>query len=196
MKDKSENLLSVDEIQNWVKAKIGRRLHMAAVHLGREGYSLGFEGFLTAKGLQGHLGLETYPCFQITRYREATHANHVVEKLMAGKADILLLSYQIYPEDPFIKKEVKELGQNRKLPRHLVKVIVGEEFGRSSPRFLGYDLGLGEEISPLEAAQKIVYQWDQKMGSARHEGRASHASHEGPSLQEPKRSLWNIFGRK
>ena len=176
--------MTIEDVERWVKDNIKRCLHIVSVCLGREDYTIGGEALLTAGGVQGHLGLEAYPCFQITQLRNKIEKERSVDDILGEfsslKADIGIISFQNFPQDSHVTKQMKALGQglkkSKKQLQNFVSVIVGPQMEDSMAHSLGYDLGFEEDVIPLKVVQDILYVLE---GKARGHGR--------------KRKVWQFF---
>ncbi len=163
------------EFVSYAEKTFGRKVAIAAVSNAQDAEALPIDSILNRKGWGGEAGLESYACFQIHRFLDQLEIQGWLQKAAEHQVDVLIL-----PQRPDSKtctiKALKDLLKlvkaEKKLPTHVLKIVIGSQITPDIALKAGFDAGFSATRSPNEVASFIL----QELGKHLRKDSASSAS--------------------
>src|SRR3989338_11384790 len=92
---------------------------------------------------------------------------HLIEKAAEHRADAILVSKMVTQQDQHLK-DLRDLTRlirdEKRLPRHLVKIVGGPRIDHRIAKSVGFDAGFGPGTRPVEVANFIVNEMIRRTG--------------------------------
>ena len=139
------DVLSKEEINNYIKEQIGRKLVVLGASTGTDAHTLGIDAILNMKGFAGHYGLEQYEMIEAYNLGSQVLNDEFVKKAIELKADILLVSQTVTQKDIHIKNltQLADLLEAEGIRDKIVLICGGPRISNELAKELGYDAGFG-----------------------------------------------------
>ncbi len=164
---KIENpLLSFDEINDLIKAKIGRKLVVVGACIGSDAHTVGIDAIFNPKGFNHDWGFERYPWFEAHNLRAQVRVEELAKKVVDLKADAVLVSRVVTQRDEHIvelKKFLEQVKNTEGVQSHLIKICGGPRITHAEALSWGYDAGFGPGTRPSQVASFIVHEYLKRM---------------------------------
>ena len=160
-------ILPFEELVSLVREKIRRKIVVVGGTTGTDAHTVGIDAILSIKGIAGDKGLEYYPFFKVINLRAQVDNHHLVEKAVEAQADAILVSKLVTQQDQHLKdlKALSKLLQGeKKLSKHLVKLVGGPRMDHLTAKKVGFDAGFGPGTKPSEVANYIVHDLIRRLG--------------------------------
>lgn len=157
--------LNFEQINEYIKNKIGRKLVVVGACIGSDAHTVGIDAMFNMKGYAHDWGFERYEWMSAHNLRAQVAAEDLISKLVELKADAVLISRVVTQRDEHIVefKNFLELLKNRTdIPAHLIKICGGPRVTHQEALSWGYDAGFGPGTKPSEVASLIVYEFHKR----------------------------------
>ena len=138
-------VMSKEEINNYIKEKIGRELVILGASTGTDAHTVGIDAIINMKGFAGHYGLEHYEMIEAFNLGSQVTNEEFVKKAIELKADVLLVSQTVTQKDIHVKNltELVELLEAEEIREKVILICGGARISNELAKELGYDAGFG-----------------------------------------------------
>ena len=159
---KLENpLMTYDEVNEFIKTKIGRKLVFVGGCIGYDAHTVGIDALFNPKGVAHDWGFERYPLLSAHNLRAQVSCEEFVKQVVDLKADAVLVSRIVTQGDEHVgefKKLIDKLKETPEAQPHLMKICGGPRVTHREALSWGYDAGFGPGTKPSEVASFIVHE--------------------------------------
>ena len=141
-----ENVYTMDEANEIIKAKIGRKLVIVGACTGSDAHTVGIDAIMNMKGYNHHFGLERYPEIDAYNLGAQVPNEKLIDYAEKVNADAILISQVVTQKDIHIKNltEFIELLQARGLREKFIVLVGGSRISNKLALELGFDGGFGK----------------------------------------------------
>ena len=153
--------LKFDEINDWIRAKIGRKLVVVGACIGSDAHTVGIDAIFNAKGFAHDWGFERYSGMEAHNLRAQVAVEDLARKVSELKADAVLVSRVVTQRDEHVvelKNFLEALKKGEGVAPHLVKICGGPRISHQEATSWGYDAGFGPGTKPSQVASFIVHE--------------------------------------
>ncbi len=137
--------MSKDDINTYIRNKIGRKLVILGASTGTDAHTVGIDAILNMKGFAGHYGLEHYEMIEAFNLGSQVTNEEFVKKAIELKADVLLVSQTVTQKDIHIKNltQLVDLLEAEGIRDKIILICGGARINNELAKELGYDAGFG-----------------------------------------------------
>ncbi|MFW9821109.1 MAG: B12-binding domain-containing protein, partial [Candidatus Thorarchaeota archaeon] len=156
------DVMTKEEINNYIRDKIGRKLVIIGASLGSDAHTLGIDAIINMKGFAGHYGLENYEMLKAINLGSQVTNEEFVKEAIDLKADVLLVSQTVTQKDIHVKNltQLVDLLEAEGMRDKIILICGGARINNELAKELGYDAGFGRgtyaEIVASYFIQEIV----------------------------------------
>jgi len=152
---------SMEEIDAFIKEKIGRKLVIVGASTGTDAHTVGIDAIMNMKGYAGHYGLERYEMFDAYNLGSQVPNEEFIKKAIELKADALLVSQTVTQKDVHVKNlvELVEMLEAEGLRSKVILACGGPRISHELAKELGYDAGFGMNTYADDAASFIAQEY-------------------------------------
>ena len=138
-------VMDYDEVQEFIKDKIGRDIVVVGACTGTDAHTVGIDAIMDMKGFAGHVGLERYEGIEAHNLGSQVPNEELVAKAIELDADAILVSQVVTQRDVHIPNltELVELLEAEGIRDKVVLVAGGPRISHELAQELGYDAGFG-----------------------------------------------------
>ena len=138
-------VMSKEEINKFIKEKIGRKLVVLGASTGTDAHTLGIDAIINMKGFAGHYGLEQYEMIEAFNLGSQVPNEEFVKRAIELKADILLVSQTVTQKDIHVKNltQLVDLLEAEEIRDKIILICGGARISNELAKELGYDAGFG-----------------------------------------------------
>ncbi|MBV8636735.1 MAG: cobalamin-dependent protein, partial [Candidatus Eremiobacteraeota bacterium] len=146
--------MSMEEIDEFVHEKLGRKIRIAGACIGTDAHTVGIDAILNMKGYKGDYGLERYHSFETFNLGSQVAVEDFVKFAKEHAVDALLASQVVTQKGSDIKNftALAELLEAERLRDKVVLICGGPRVTNLMASELGYDAGFGRGTVPSEVA--------------------------------------------
>jgi beta-lysine 5,6-aminomutase beta subunit len=139
------DILSKEEINNYIKEEIGRKLVVLGASTGTDAHTVGIDAIINMKGFAGHYGLEAYEMIKAFNLGSQVSNEEFIKKAIELKADVLLVSQTVTQKDIHVKNltELVDLLEAEGIRDNIILICGGARINNELAKELGYDAGFG-----------------------------------------------------
>jgi beta-lysine 5,6-aminomutase beta subunit len=139
------DIMSKEEINNYIKEKIGHKLVVLGASTGTDAHTVGIDAIINMKGFAGHYGLEQYEMIEAINLGSQVTNEEFLRKAIELKADVLLVSQTVTQKDIHVKNltELVELLEAEGIRDKVILICGGARINNELAKELGYDAGFG-----------------------------------------------------
>jgi beta-lysine 5,6-aminomutase beta subunit len=150
--------MSMDEIDTYVRDRIGRKIRIAGACIGTDAHTVGIDAILNMKGYKGDYGLERYQMFETFNLGSQVAVEDFVQFAKDRAVDALLASQVVTQKGSDIKNftALAELLEAQGLRDRVVLICGGPRVTNLMASELGYDAGFGRGTVPSEVASFVA----------------------------------------
>lgn len=150
--------MSMEEIDAFVRERIGRPVRIAGACIGTDAHTVGIDAILNMKGYKGDYGLERYQMIEAFNLGSQVAVEDFVKYAKDKKMDALLASQVVTQKGSDIKNftALAELLEAEGLRDRIVLICGGPRVTNLMASELGYDAGFGRGTLPSEVASFIA----------------------------------------
>ncbi|MBI2264884.1 MAG: cobalamin B12-binding domain-containing protein [Armatimonadetes bacterium] len=159
-------LMSHEEIREFVRSRIGRKIRVMGACLGTDAHTVGIDAVLSMKGYAGHKGLESYPDFEVSNLGAQVAPADLVEKARQSCPDALLISQVVTQKDihrATLSRFLDYLDASGERSKYVL-IAGGPGLTHPLAKELGYDAGFGAGTVPEQVASYIVQELARRKG--------------------------------
>ncbi|WP_446897297.1 OAM dimerization domain-containing protein [Clostridium sp. LBM24168] len=137
--------MSMDEINEYIRDKIKRKLVVVGASTGTDAHTVGIDAIMNMKGYAGHYGLERYDMIDAYNLGSQMENEEFVKRAEELNADVLLVSQTVTQKNVHIKNllNLVELLEAEGLRDKIVLACGGARITHELAKELGYDAGFG-----------------------------------------------------
>jgi beta-lysine 5,6-aminomutase beta subunit len=157
--------MTMDEIDGFVKERIGRKVRVAGACIGTDAHTVGIDAILNMKGYKGDYGLERYHAFETFNLGSQVAVEQLVHFTKEKQIDALLASQVVTQKGSDVKNftALGELLEAEGLRDRVVLICGGPRVTNRLASELGYDAGFGRGTLPSEVAAFIAQTLAQRL---------------------------------
>jgi beta-lysine 5,6-aminomutase beta subunit len=150
--------MSMDEIDELIAERIGRKLRIAGACIGTDAHTVGIDAILNMKGYKGDYGLERYRMFETFNLGSQIAVEDLVRFTREHRIDALLASQVVTQKGSDIKNltALSELLEAEGVRDDVVLICGGPRVTNRLASELGFDAGFGRGTLPSEVAAFIA----------------------------------------
>ena len=139
------DVMSKEEINNYVREKIGRKVVVLGASTGTDAHTVGIDAIINMKGFAGHYGLEHYEMIEAFNLGSQVTNEEFVKKAIELKADVLLVSQTVTQKDIHVKNltQLVDLLEAEEIRDRVILICGGARINNELAKELGYDAGFG-----------------------------------------------------
>jgi len=140
-----EKLYSMQEANDVIKDRIGRKLVVVGACTGFDAHTVGIDAIMNMKGYNHHYGLERYSEVEAHNLGAQVPNEKLIDYAAKVSADAILVSQIVTQKDAHIKNltEFIELLQSKGLREKFIVCIGGSRISNKLAVELGFDAGFG-----------------------------------------------------
>ncbi|MDU4953263.1 MAG: OAM dimerization domain-containing protein [Clostridium cadaveris] len=137
--------MSMDEVNDYIKDNIGRKLIVIGASTGTDAHTVGIDAIMNMKGFAGHYGLERYEMIETYNLGSQVPNEEFIAKAVELNADVLLVSQTVTQKNIHIQNltELIELLEAEGLRDRFVLICGGPRITHELAKELGFDAGFG-----------------------------------------------------
>jgi beta-lysine 5,6-aminomutase beta subunit len=141
----SGTVMSMDEVNTFIKDEIGRKVRVLGASTGTDAHTVGIDAIMNMKGFAGHYGLERYEMMEALNMGSQVSNEEFLKKAVDLDADVLLVSQTVTQKNVHIDNLVHlfELLEAEGLRDKVVLICGGPRISHELAKELGYDAGFG-----------------------------------------------------
>ena len=150
--------MDFDEINEFIKTKLGRPLTVVGATIGTNAHTVGIDAIMNMKGYDQDYGLERYPEINACNMGAQVTCEELLEKALAVEADAILISQTVTKKDAHIRNlsQFIKLLETKNLRERFLLVAGGPGITNDLALKLGYDAGFGPGTRPSQVASFMV----------------------------------------
>lgn len=154
----SEASMSMDEVNEFIRQKIGRKVVVVGACTGFDAHTVGIDAIMNMKGYNHHFGLERYTEMEAYNLGAQVPNEKLIEFSRKVKADAILVSQVVTQKDVHIHNmtELIELLEAHGERGNYVCIAGGPRIGNKLAVELGFDVGFGRGAYADDVATYIV----------------------------------------
>jgi beta-lysine 5,6-aminomutase beta subunit len=153
-----EHAMSMEEVDAFVRERIGRSVRVAGACIGTDAHTVGIDAILNMKGYKGDYGLERYQTFETFNLGSQVAVEELVRFAKEQHIDALLASQVVTQKGSDIKNftALSELLEAEGMRDQVVLCCGGPRVTNLMASELGYDAGFGRGTLPSEVAAFVA----------------------------------------
>ncbi|MGH8163793.1 MAG: cobalamin-dependent protein, partial [Rhodanobacteraceae bacterium] len=150
--------MSMDEVDDLVRRRIGRKIRVAGACIGTDAHTVGIDAILNMKGYKGDYGLERYHMFEVFNLGSQVSVEEFVRFAKNHAIDAMLASQGVTQKGSDVTNftALVELLEAEELRDGIVLCCGGPRVTNLLATELGYDAGFGRGTLPSEVAAFIA----------------------------------------
>ena len=139
------DVMSKEEINTFIKEKIGRKLVVLGASTGTDAHTLGIDAIINMKGFAGHYGLEQYEMIEAYSLGSQVPNEEFVKRAIELKADVLLVSQTVTQKEIHVKNltQLVDLLEAEEIRDKIILICGGARISNELAKELGFDAGFG-----------------------------------------------------
>jgi beta-lysine 5,6-aminomutase beta subunit len=150
--------MSMDEINDFIRAAIGRKVVVVGACTGFDAHTVGIDAIMNMKGYNHRFGLERYPMIEAHNLGAQVPNERLIAVAERVNADAILVSQIVTQKDVHVRNmtEFIELLEVRGERGRFVCVAGGPRIGHKVALELGFDAGFGRGTYANDVATFIA----------------------------------------
>jgi beta-lysine 5,6-aminomutase beta subunit len=150
--------MSMDEIDEFVRARLGRKIRIAGACIGTDAHTVGIDAILNMKGYKGDYGLERYKEFVTFNLGSQVSVEALVAFAKSERIDALLASQVVTQKGSDVTNftALSELLEAEGLRDGVLLIAGGPRMTNLLATELGYDAGFGRGTVPSDVAAFVA----------------------------------------
>lgn len=162
-----EKSMSMDEVNAFIKEKIGRKVVVVGATTGFDAHTVGIDAIMNMKGYNHHYGLERYPMIEALNMGAQVPNEKLIETAKKINADAILISQVVTQKDAHIKNLTNfiELIEAEGIRDKFILIVGGPRIDNKLALELGFDAGFGPGTYAEDVATFIVKKLYEKIRS-------------------------------
>lgn len=157
--------MTFDEVNEFVKTRIGRKIVVVAACTGTDAHTVGIDAIISMKGCAGEYGLERYPWFVAYNLGSQVSNAALVAKAIEADADAILVSQIVTQRNIHIDNltNLAELVEAEGIRDRVLLIVGGPRITHELAVGLGYDAGFGPGTLPSHVGSFISQELARRM---------------------------------
>ncbi len=150
--------MSMDEIDAFVRERIGRKIRVAGACIGTDAHTVGIDAILNMKGYKGDYGLERYKEFETFNLGSQVSVEELAQFAKDERIDALLASQVVTQKGSDIANftALAELLEAEGVRDSVLLIAGGPRVTNLLATELGYDAGFGRGTVPSDVAAFVA----------------------------------------
>ena len=150
--------MTIKEINDFIKAKIKRKLVVIGATTGTDAHTVGIDAIMNMKGFAGHYGLERYEMIEAYNFGSQVTNEEFVKKAIELKADVLLVSQTVTQKNIHVRNltNLVDLLEAEEIRDKIVLICGGPRISNELAKELGFDAGFGPNTFSENVASYFV----------------------------------------
>lgn len=150
--------MSMEEIDAFVRARIGRKIRVAGACIGTDAHTVGIDAILNMKGYKGDYGLERYKEFETFNLGSQVSVEDLAAFVRDEKIDAVLASQVVTQKGSDITNftALAELLEAEGIREDVLLIAGGPRVTNLLATELGYDAGFGRGTLPSDVAAFVA----------------------------------------
>ncbi len=155
---REQEVMSFQEINDFVKDKLGRKVVVVAACTGSDAHTVGIDAIVNMKGYAGEYGLERYSEIEAYNLGSQVPNADLLAKAVELNADAVLVSQVVTQKNIHLENltQLVELAEAEGLRDNVLLICGGPRITQELAIELGYDAGFGPGTLPNHVASYIV----------------------------------------
>ena len=151
--------MSMDEIDAFVRARIGRKVRIAGACIGTDAHTVGIDAILNMKGYKGDYGLERYKEFETFNLGSQVSVEDLAAFVRDERIDAVLASQVVTQKGSDVANftALAELIEAEGMRERVLLIAGGPRVTNLLATELGYDAGFGRGTLPSEVAAFVAH---------------------------------------
>lgn len=157
-RDDGEKPMSMDEINAFIRARIGRKVVVIGACTGFDAHTVGIDAIMNMKGYNHHYGLERYEMIDAHNLGAQIPNEKLIEYAETHRADAILVSQVVTQKDSHIHNltEFMELLEAKGERGRFICIAGGPRISNKLAAKIGFDAGFGHGTYAEDVATFIV----------------------------------------
>lgn len=162
--------MTYDEINEFIKTHIGRRVVVVAACTGTDAHTVGIDAIISMKGYAGEYGLERYSWFTAYNLGSQVPNETLLAKAIEVNADAILVSQVVTQRNVHIDNltNLAELVEAEGIREKVLLIMGGPRISHELAVELGYDAGFGPGTLPSHVGSFIAQELARRIGVWEH----------------------------
>lgn len=154
----SSGRMSMDEINEFIRTRIGRKITVIGACTGTDAHTVGIDAIMNMKGYHGEYGLERYPEIVALNMGSQVPNEVLIAKAIEMKADAILVSQVVTQKNVHIQNltELIDLLEAEGIRDKMLVICGGPRINHEIALELGFDAGFGPGSLAPDVATYIV----------------------------------------
>jgi len=168
-RDESEKSMSMEEVNDFIREKIGRKVVIVGACTGFDAHTVGIDAIMNMKGYNHHFGLERYSMIEAHNLGAQVPNEKLIDYARRVDADAILVSQVVTQKEVHIENMTRlvELLEAAGERGRFICVAGGPRISNKLAAQLGYDAGFGRGSYADDVASFIVRKIAEGKGSPR-----------------------------
>ncbi len=158
------NSMSFDEINAFIKEKIGRKIVIVGACTGSDAHTVALDAIMNMKGCNHHFGLERYPMIETHNLGAQIPNEDLIDFALQINADAILVSQVVTQKDIHIKNMDNFIGvfAVTEWAKEPVIIVGGPRITNNLALELGFDAGFGKNTYAEHVATFIIKELERR----------------------------------
>jgi beta-lysine 5,6-aminomutase beta subunit len=150
--------MSMDQIDAFVRERIGRKIRVAGACIGTDAHTVGIDAILNMKGYKGDYGLERYKEFETFNLGSQVSVEDLARFAVEERIDAVLASQVVTQKGSDVANftALSELLEAEGVRDRLLLIAGGPRVTNLLATELGYDAGFGRGTLPSDVAAFVA----------------------------------------
>lgn len=159
--------MSMDEIDAFIRERIGRKIRVAGACIGTDAHTVGIDAILNMKGYKGDYGLERYKEFETYNLGSQVSVEELAQFAKDERIDALLASQVVTQKGSDIANftALAELLEAEGVRDSVLLIAGGPRVTNLLATELGYDAGFGRGTVPSDVAAFVAQRLAERIGT-------------------------------
>jgi beta-lysine 5,6-aminomutase beta subunit len=159
--------MSMDEIDAFVRERLGRKIRVAGACIGTDAHTVGIDAILNMKGYKGDYGLERYKEFETFNLGSQVSVEDLARFVKDERIDAVLASQVVTQKGSDIANftALAELLEAEGVRDNLLLIAGGPRVTNLLAAELGYDAGFGRGTQPSDVAAFVAQRLADRAGA-------------------------------
>ena len=153
--------LTMEEINDYIKTKIKRKLVVIGATTGTDAHTVGIDAIMNMKGFAGHYGLERYEMIEAHNLGSQVTNEEFIKRAIELNADVLLVSQTVTQKDIHVRNltNLVDLLEAEGVREKVILICGGPRITNELAKELGYDAGFGSNTFANTVASFFIHEY-------------------------------------
>jgi len=159
--------MSMDEIDAFIRERIGRKIRVAGACIGTDAHTVGIDAILNMKGYKGDYGLERYKEFETFNLGSQVSVEELARFVKDERIDAVLASQVVTQKGSDIANftALAEVLEAEGVREQVLLIAGGPRVTNLLAAELGYDAGFGRGTLPSDVAAFVAQRLADRLGA-------------------------------